>query len=52
MKLLKRVNSTFTKSATPYLALKKLIFVNVPEKYLKLENPQKANIMAYMKQRI
>jgi ribosomal protein S18 len=45
-------NSTLSKAAVPYLGKKDPIKISVPDKYLKLENPKRANIMAVMKQRI
>ena len=43
-------NSTLSKAAVPSLSWRKRF--NFPDKYLKLENPKRANIMAVMKQRI
>ena len=45
-------NSTLSKTAVPYLGKEESIKIDVPDKYLKLENPKRANIMAVMKQRI
>jgi hypothetical protein len=45
-------NSTLSKAAVPYLGKQEPITISVPDKYLKLENPKRANIMAVMKQRI
>ena len=45
-------NSTLSKAAVPYLGKQDPIIIAVPDKYLKLENPKRANIMAVMKQRI
>jgi ribosomal protein S18 len=45
-------NSTLSKTAVPYLGKEESITIDVPDKYLKLENPKRANIMAVMKQRI
>jgi hypothetical protein len=45
-------NSTLSKSAVPYLGKNEPITIDVPDTYLKLENPKRANIMAVMKQRI
>ena len=46
------INSTLSKTAVPYLGKNEPITIDVPDKYLKLENPKRANIMALMKQRI
>ena len=40
----KKINQTLTKAALPY--------ISVPEKFLKLENPNRANILSFMKQRL
>ena len=46
----KRVNSTFTKAAVPYRGSKEPITIKALEKFLKLENPNSANTMSFMKQ--
>lgn len=48
----KKVNSTLSKSAIPYIGQDEPISIDVPEKYLKLKNPNRANIMDCMKQRL
>lgn len=49
----KKINSTLSKVAVPYISGdKEPIQISVPERHLKLEHPQRANIMQYMKQKI
>ena len=48
----KKINSTLTKAALPYIGTQQPTDVDVPDKYLKLENPNRANILSFMKQRL
>lgn len=49
----KKVNMTLSKAALPYIdGTKQPIDINVPDKFLKLENPNRANILSFMKQRL
>lgn len=49
----KKVNSTLTKTAVPYNhGNVQPIEIQVPDIHLKLENPPRANILFFMKQRL
>ena len=46
-----KVNSTLIKAIIPYLGSKELIVIEIPEKFLQLENPNRVNMISFMKQR-
>jgi maltooligosyltrehalose synthase len=48
----KKFGSSFSKIAVPYFGQKEYIEVEVPDKYMKMENPERANIMLKMKERM
>jgi maltooligosyltrehalose synthase len=48
----KKFGSSFSKIAVPYFGQKEFIEIQVPDKYMKMENPERANIMLKMKERM
>lgn len=48
----KKVNDTLSKTGSAYFGTENPIVIEVPEKYMKIDNPKRANIMSIMKDKI
>lgn len=48
----KKINECLSKTGVPYIGSDAPIEIQVPDKYMKLDNPKRANIMALMKDKL
>ena len=48
----KKINACLSKIGTPYLGSEPCIEIQVPEKYMKLDNPKRANVLSLMKDKL
>ena len=48
----KKINECLSKIGTPYLGSDPCIEIQVPEKYMKLDNPKRANVLSLMKEKL
>jgi len=48
----KKVNECLSKIGTPYLGSEPCIEIQVPDKYMKLDNPKRANVLSLMKEKL
>jgi hypothetical protein len=48
----KKINECLSKTGVPYIGRDAPIEIKVPDKYMKLDNPKRANIIALMKDKL
>ncbi len=48
----KKINECLSKTGMPYISSDAPIEIQVPDKYMKLDNPKRANIMTLMKDKL
>jgi hypothetical protein len=48
----KKINECLSKIGTPYLGSEPCIEIQVPDKYMKLDNPKRANVLSLMKEKL
>ena len=48
----KKINECLSKIGTTYLGSEPCIEIQVPEKYMKLDNPKRANVLSLMKEKL